>query len=227
MSFDQFYNDSRALLELLSFVANIALVLVGWKALGQLRIAKQDIAVRVEREAAIAAAAQLEVWATKIVPVVAEIVVAHNAINFTALSGGMERFDAEELASAASNVRAYNAAMVKVFEDHPEIYGKTITACNMVEASAMCFMTGVGNEEVVFTSLSGIFCEFVEWMRPLYCGMRKQGQINQWEYTVRLYRVWSQRRKKHELENQQDFLNQALAKAVKEAAPILPLGAGG
>jgi hypothetical protein len=93
-----------------------------------------------------------------------------------------------------------------------------------MEASAMCFVTGIANEHVAYWSLSPLFCEFVERTYWLYCGMRRQGKLNQWEYTVKLYGVWSQRRKMHDLDAEYRTLTDKLTKASKESAPIKPIG---
>jgi hypothetical protein len=89
----------------------------------------------------------------------------------------------------------------------------------------MTFITGVADEQMAFMSLSLPLCEWVERTYFLYSGMRHKDQLNRWDHTIKLYRVWSQRRRKHELDATQASLSTELMKATKDAAPIRPIGA--
>jgi hypothetical protein len=224
MTFDQSWNNTRALLELLSFAANVGILIVAWKALEQLRIAKHDISTRVEREAAESSAAQLEFWAQKVIPLGRQLKEAFKEAGLPLQAGTMERFDRAEMKSAPKSVQDYAAAMDKFLRTQAEARAMVVELCNLIEASAMCFMTGVANEEIAFRSLSEPYCQIIEELRPVYCVHRTGQPISPFDYTVRLYRVWSQRRKKSELETQHDVLNEALKKAQREGVPVPPLG---
>jgi hypothetical protein len=88
----------------------------------------------------------------------------------------------------------------------------------------MCFIKGVADEEIAFLPLSAVFCAFVQEQYLVYCNFRTEGELNRFEYTVTLFRVWSQRRAKHDLDAKQESLSKALNKATKEAARVPPIG---
>ena len=136
----------------------------------------------------------------------------------------MDRFEREELRSKDSKIQSHCKKASVLLGEDKEFTKLTINAANLVEASAMHFCTGIADEEMAFMPLSKVFCDFVERTFFLYCLMRKQDQLNRWDYTVKLYRVWSQRRIKHDLDGQQNTLTKALVKAKTDAAPLPPLG---
>ena len=211
-------------LEILYFIAGIGLFVVAIIALQQIRIAKSDIKTRVNREAAKEAAEQIAHWADAVIPLMEKLTSYENKIHFQPLKCSMERFDVEELTSKDSKILSHIDKATDLFLKDSEFKKLTSDAVNLVEASAMYFCTGVADEKIAFMPLSYTFCEFVERTFFLYCATRSQDQLNVWDYTVKLYRVWSQRRKKYELDAQQEILAEALVKAETDAAPITPLG---
>ena len=214
----------RSFLEILYFIAGIGLFVVAIIALQQIRIAKTDIKTRIYREAAKEAAVQITHWVDVIIPSMNKLTSYQDEINFEPLRCSMERFDMEELRSKGSKAQSQQQNAVHLFKADSEFRKRTLYAANMVEASAMYFSTGIADEEMAFMPLSKVFCGFVEETFFLYCGTRKQDQLNDWVYTVKLYRVWSQRRIKFDIDAQQKTLAEALVKAETHAAPIPPLG---
>jgi hypothetical protein len=220
------YHVARAILELLYFLSSVGLLIVAYWALDQLTIAKTDIATRVRREAAKETALQLNHWATEIIPTMDNMWRARRATNFPHFPCSMERFDLEEMAEKLPLAVNHNNA-VDAFKDpiHAEARTLIVKSANMVEASAMYFMTGVADEQIAFMSLSPTFCDFVEGTAFYYCGTRNKDQLNRWEYTIGLYRKWSQRRAKHDLGARHRTLSEELDKASNDAAPVPPIGA--
>ena len=212
-------NVVRSFLEILYFIAGIGLLFVAIKALEQIRLAKNDIKTRVNREAAKEAAVRISHWMDVIIPSMNKLHSYQNKINFEELKCSMERFESEELRSKDSNTQSHSQkALVLIMEDS-EFRSLTLQVANVVEAFAMYFSTGVADEEMAFMPLSETFCGFVESTFFLYCGTRNQDQLNRWDYTVKLYRVWSQRRIKYDLDAQKNTLAKALLQAEMDAAP--------
>jgi hypothetical protein len=134
----------------------------------------------------------------------------------------MEQFDLEE---AEEKEPKDQATAVNRLNKDQHLKDLALKATNLVEASAMTFIEGVANEEMAFMPLSETLCSFVEHFYFCYCGMRNRGKLNRYEYTIKLYRKWSQRRKVHELDVAQRSLSNERARAVVEAAPVGPIGA--
>jgi hypothetical protein len=232
------YHRARALLELGYFVATLAICYLAWRALAQLEIAKvalqtaqgdletarKDISTRIEREAASETLRQLKTWADEIIPAINAMSSRWGEIPLPLVRLSMERFDLEELGGKDVKFCVHHDKVIDAFKKDASFKGLVQKAQNLTEASAMAFMTGVANEELAFAPLSDIFCHMVEMSYPAYAGMRKQNRLNQWEYTIRLYQVWSQRRAKHQLVGEQELLKQKLEKAERAAAPVKPLG---
>jgi hypothetical protein len=178
----------------------------------------------VTREAAKETAEQLDVWATQIIPILNDLTVAEDGIERPRRTHPMERFDRQELLAAPIADLVILRKALDLLNAKP-VQKLTLQACNLIEASAMRFIDGVADEQKAFMPLSSTFCHFVERTYYFYCSMRnKDDQLNRWAYTLKLYRVWSQRRIKFELDAKQQSLAEALTAATKNATPVLPIG---
>jgi hypothetical protein len=69
----------------------------------------------------------------------------------------MMRFDSEELLALEVDNGTHDNMVMAFVESHKTIGKKTLEVCNMIEASAMCFVTGVADEHVAFPALA---CHF-------------------------------------------------------------------
>jgi hypothetical protein len=136
----------------------------------------------------------------------------------------LTHFDIDEIQAGPQNVRVHQQTMVTAVNANVDSRILLLTACNLVESSAMNFVEGVADETLAFPSLNVVLCQFVERAYFLYCGMRKRGQVNQWDQTIKLYTTWSQRRREFDLQKQRDSVAGQLEAASKQAAPIKPLG---
>ena len=212
----------RSFLEILYFIAGIGLFVVAIIALQQIRLAKTDIKTRVAREAAKESAVQIAHWVDRILPSIRELNSHKKKINLERLKCSMDRFEVEELKD--SKCWSHHDKAVDLLSEDSEFLDLTANTVNMVESSAMYFCSGIANEELAFSALSETFCDFVEETFYLYCGMRRKDELNRWDHTVDLYRKWSKRRIKHDLDGQQNTLAKALLQAETDAAPIPPLG---
>ena len=200
----------RSFLEILYFIAGIGLFVVAIIALQQIRLAKTDIKTRVNREAAKEAALQIAHWADRIIPSLNKLTSYEDEIHFERLKCSMDRFEIEELESKDSKVLSHHLKAVDLLKEDSEFRKRVLGAANQIEAAAMYFSTGIADEEMAFMPLSKVFCDFVERTFFLYCLMRKHDQLNKWDYTVKLYRVWSKRRIKYDLDAQQNTLTKRL-----------------
>jgi hypothetical protein len=215
----------RAGFELLSFLATVGVLVVAYWALEQIRVAKTDLKTRVSREAAKESGEQLKIWATEITTALTECHVAEKKAGIQLRRCSMERFDLEELQTKSKEDRDHFETLNAAWDAHDELLILTLSAANLIEASAMTFITGVADETVAFASLSQVFCFSVESRYSLYCVDRRKDQQNRWDYTIKLYRKWSQRRNEFRLDAEHTAVSGALNQAIKDATPIRPLGA--
>ena len=214
------------LLAALDALLNFALVLIGAKALGQLKIAKTNISTRVQREAAKETALQLEAWASRILTQLKESHEALMAAGVKDYGYPMQRFDKEELAVVENDdVRNHASRYVAAMQKDPKLYAQLIDTCNAMEALAMYFETGIADEEIAFEPLYGSFCPAVEKHYPLYCMHRKSSSpVNFYPYTISLYERWSQRRSNLQMQIQQPTARRARVKAATAGAHRRPIG---
>ena len=123
-------------------------------------------------------------------------------------------------------MRQHAKAFTDAMTGNPQAYALVIDACNLVEASAMHFETGIANELLAFEPLSQTLVWTVEKFFPVYCMQRQRGNAaNYYPYTMKLYARWSQRLATSGLKAQQEALAEAVAKAEKGGAPRPLLGA--
>jgi hypothetical protein len=175
----------RAILEILYFTSGIVLAIAGLFALKQLRIAKSDIKLRAQREAASLAAQQSEKFTESLMPLVNEL--KQHWLSKGLLepkTGGIrpaQRATFIELSLSPEDERRY----VERFLVAPEI---CTTLLNGLESFAIYFVKGVADEEVAFYSQGLEFCHLVEELEGVLIKARKGGHgIKPFQAIIDLY----------------------------------------
>ncbi|HEV7701747.1 MAG TPA: hypothetical protein VGO43_16060 [Pyrinomonadaceae bacterium] len=208
------FEDMRAVLEVLSFVATIALGIFGFLVLSQLRLAKAsldtaketleaakaDMQTRIEREAVVLAAAQIDILAKEIIPTSSHLV---RSLREAGLRDAPWELDDHELKNTSLKEPEKAREWVK---DTIEKKISVVDLMNQLEAFAIYFVGGAADEKVAFSCAAAVFCADVELVAPFLVMVRvtPRGKfaIGPYENTVALYQLWAARVKKEALDTQ-------------------------
>lgn len=188
----------KNIIEFFSLLSGPALVYIGWRALDQIEIMKRDTDIRINREQTSAAVEQMRIFSDKIIPSMDKY---HEKLKLLgiALSGfPLNEFTEAEWNSDANREKYFNKIASK-FDNNPELKKESIYILNAIEALAVNFIgkeESVAKEQIAFSSLSNVFCKFIEEHSFLYCMLREEDKsVKVFENTIKLYRIWNLRRK--------------------------------
>ncbi len=183
-----FLADLRPLLEVLSFVATIALTVGLAVAFKQLSLLREESIARSKRVAADKAIEASDMYLMSYVPL-------SRKFYDDKVSNKLSGFDGEHgdfsFASLAPDARKLGLERFKLRSWLP--------AMNCLESIAARFTTGVADEKVGFSIIGRTFCETVEDNYDLVAMCRMGEPIGYWSNIVSLYRVWRPRISEAEL----------------------------
>lgn len=207
MSWDNLFHYARIVLETLSLISGIILAALGLAVFRQLKLsqesleaAKNDLQVRIKREAVILAAEQVEKFGRTILPEAATVTdeIRVDGINISEWKLENNLFD-------ETSIKDFEAAnnWIRSLEKHRAV--RLIQILNEFESLAMYFAGGAADERIAYPSIAPVFCSYVRELAPLLISLRlKKADIVSGPYQniVTLYDKWASRLRKAELESQ-------------------------
>lgn len=216
----------RAYLSYGSEIATIVMAFAAVLALRQLRLAKNaiqvaktDISLRTKREAVLIAAQQCERFSTYLMK-------KSDALD--ALTNKGVPTDPWKLQNNDFDRTSIDdhAAMAKWLALEGKSGVDTMGFLNGLEAFAIYFAKGAADEQVAYSAVGPLFCDWVESLAPLIIDLRA-GQhpsttSGPFQNTVALYQTWAARAKKNALESSAAKLH-AEAAAIRETR-LRPIG---
>jgi len=202
----------KDVLEIISYVSQGGLLIVGILALGQIKIAKKDIAIRSRRESIVLAADQIERFREDFLPKITELNKMYRSINaMEAPKYRFEDFTEKELRQASSKIANIMEKYRRVLDD--EKFNVSVQELmNLFEGFSVYFTEGVADEKVAFKPLGQVFCDFVEENSFMYCIYRNQEEMNYYDNTIKLYKTWSGRIIQRKLQDDKSEINKKLKK---------------
>jgi hypothetical protein len=191
--------------ERISLLANLSQIFLSigvLVAVQQANGAKEELRIKLRREAGAIAFSQAE----KFAEIIKEISTLDqkikdikdekgNPLGFKLRPIELEIFNGEEIKKQTLDVQVYFNSAILVLKSNKDIRDDLGRLLNKLEAFAMYFNHGSADEEAVFSSLSGVYCDFVEKAAVYLCASRDQSTYT-FGNVVSLYRTWSQRLKK-------------------------------
>jgi hypothetical protein len=190
---DMFYS----IVQIFYLIGGVILAITAILALNQLKISKNDTRIRVKRDAATETAKQIELYAEKIIPL-------HNEFVRYCINGTVED------CTFNSEVQQW---ISKCSSKQEGLYSKMIYLLNKLEAFAIYFIHGIGNEKLAFAPISNTYMSLVQQLYPMLC-IQRQISENMYTNLMELYNQWSARIQ------QTDAINKALQ--ANKAAAICP-----
>ncbi|MEK7074353.1 MAG: hypothetical protein AAB968_01150 [Patescibacteria group bacterium] len=202
----------KDVLELISYFSQAGLLIVGIFALRQIRIAKQDIAIRSKRESIILAANQIEYLRKEFFLKMGRLNQIYESINgMKAPKHRFENFLLKELNDERSKIANIIQKSLKSLENK-EFNLLVQELMNLLEGFSVYFIEGVADEQVAFKPLGQVFCDFIEENFFIYCVQRDQEKMNYFDNTIALYKLWSKQKIVQELHDHRYEIDEKLKK---------------
>jgi hypothetical protein len=191
-------------------------------AIEAVTVAREDIRIRSQREAVELAADRCEKFAEYTLPQVNVHLdaVKNQAIQFKRWGITESTFD-DTAYTQRQDVRVWMTSVDK----NTDTTNHILKALNL-EAFAIYFARGAADEGVAYPVVGPIFCVWVEQLAPHLIAMRThtaQGVTSgAYQNTVELYKVWSARSRRTELEKDKSKIDKALSRL--PAPEVRPIG---
>jgi hypothetical protein len=203
------FDQVRSALEIAFFVSGIAVAVAALWGLKQLRIMKIDMRIRNERAAKEKAIEFVERFMTVHVPLDDKFTEECITAKLQGYRGTVGGFTRVGLPSVATRARL-------------DLYHSWMPALNSLEPIAAAFVNGVADERMAFPIIGRSFCFGVANDYDIISFCRNDEACRHWESIVSLYKLWSPRISKAELEANRALLDARIAGTNTET--ILPIG---
>lgn len=213
------YEGIRNVLELLYFVAGIALVVVAVKGLAQIKIALQQLEITkqiaqatAKRDAYKLAQQQSQEYGTVIMVRIADQLQKMRAAGVT-LWDRPSRFKVEngEIVSHNFGVHAIGQAMQT---SDPTLF------LNALEGFAMFFVTGMADEEIGYRETAISFCRIAEkFMSGFWYYRETKGAM--YKSVIELYEMWQGRLQVEDLRKAQQQIESTLKNVKTKSVPTM------
>lgn len=194
-------------LELLYFLSGIGLLIIGFWGLKQLNLAKEQIAIakkeiktNSERESALLAAKQCEIFADKFLPPISKL------ISLTGNDKGLPKYSGKTYTFQVDSNFAKNApSFFKKWSTNTEAMDIMAKLLNDLEAFSVYFTKKIADESIAFQSLGDVYCKTIEdFLYPFITVSRKDKNL--FSNVVELYNLWRDRIRTQQLELELDNL---------------------
>lgn len=201
-------------LEIVYLLSGPAIAVIAYLALGQIRVAKDQIkeqknSLRVtsKRDALKLTADQVTMYFDKIIPL-------QNALD--------ERLKDDSLKVLDNFIIEFDSGAIKLtppkedfnFKDFSYFSKEFIDVANAMESFSTYFAAGVADENVAYLSLGSTFCSSMKKMAPILIPLSNDER--RFSATLRLYSIWGPRREREVLERQKLEID----KKLKSRKPI-------
>jgi hypothetical protein len=193
--------DIKTVLELAYFVSGISLALTALYGIQQVRTVKKDLSMRVERAAKEKAIEYSGRYLTTFVPLM-------DAYDRDCAESKIPRYRGPIGDFSPSSIPPEYERHLKRLLLEPR---SLLPAVNELNHIAAAFAYGVADDNTGFEIIGRTFCSVVASLYAVLASLRSAGSCAYWEPIVKLYRTWSARLSRTELESLRATLDKRLA----------------
>jgi hypothetical protein len=207
-----FLADIRPYLEALYFLGTLVVAVVAIYGIKQIRLMQTDMKVRADRAAK-----------EKAISLCADYLMEYVKLS----NECFRQFQEKKLASYTGPIGDFSPKSIPVPWLKEHLLKRYEMRCwtpamNRLESIAAGFTTGVADEETGFAIIGRTFCHTVAEQYDLIAGSRSDQSCQYWSNIVEIYRTWSPRLTKAELESFRDKLDSAISGIPDKRIP--PIG---
>ena len=192
-------------------------------ATAALTVARDDIRIRSQREAVALAAERCEKFAEQIIPRVSTNIRHIAALKFQVRTWEIGEASFDEPAYIE---RPEVQVWLKSTQNSRDAIEYIFAVLNDLEAFAIYFARGAADEAVAYPVVGAIFCEWVENFAPQLIAARTKRvrgvTSGPYQNIVELYKMWSVRTRRNELELRANRINLELS--VLPSSQVRPIG---
>jgi hypothetical protein len=198
--------------ELIYYISGIVLIIgivIGIKQLkiakDEIKLLKNDYEVKNKRAAIEKSIEYLNVFATEFIPKAGKVTLEIEKKVNQMYKGPINkefRFD-----SNCNPDAQYIQDIIKA-----SVECGAINVLNRFEYFSAAFVSGLADEDLAFSPLSRIYCEYIEGLYVILCYLRRDEDHNSFDYTVQLYNTWEKRLEKTKLEKRRSKLDDEISK---------------
>lgn len=228
----EFIDSSKSILENIYFMSGAVLAVLGLVAIWQLIIgirsfktarealyqAKDEFQISSQRNAAYLAAQLCERFTNEIFPKIIEFEKENDIKGYPKVIGGIDRFDMKAKIKIEDEEMAVKS-IDELFMPKAEFY---LNILNEFEAFAMYFTKKIADEDIAYQTVGKTFCDYVEYYHPVILIMNTSQHGTSYRNLRELYKIWSARNKKQNLENLAQIVKEELGKTI--TSEIEPFG---
>ncbi len=193
--------EVKTWLEILYYLSGPAITVIAYLALGQIRVAKEQIAeqkkslqISSKRDALKLTADQVKLYCEKIIPLQNTFDQKLKADGITVLGKFKVEFEPGTIKVTPPPKENFN------FKDFEIIATEFLDVVNAMEGFSTYFASGVADERLAYLSLGSTFCSSMKTIAPLLIPISSEGR--QFSATLRLYSIWGTRLENENLERQ-------------------------
>jgi len=184
------------------------LALFAYRALDQIKVSKEDIDRRDNRDAIDLALKQIEIYIiSDFVPLTRKLRKCKEEINFFPKPKKSLTYTIDEISDEKGIVRDEVKNSYTKLLSVPVILGDgtnsadtIIDIANKLEAFSIAFVRNVADNDIGLETTGEMFCRFVEEQSYFYYMHRKNNGVKGYKHTIELYLRWSKEMEKRNLQ---------------------------
>lgn len=205
------FKGIKAILELIYLISAPVIAYFAFRALDQIKVAKNSSALSAKREAYKITAERCEYYQERIIPL-------FNSLYEKILEENVSFFKDSRVDISDENIIIDFAE-----DDIKAVIDEILNVVNALESFSVFFVSGVGNEVIAYKTIGTTFVESVKSYLPFII---KYGQIlgsgKRFNNTLKLFTIWNQRMESENLELEKKALENKLK--TKKSISIKHLG---
>lgn len=210
-------------LEIIYFISGPAVAVFAFLALGQIRVAKEQLEaqrrslqISSKRDALRLTADQLTEYSTKIVPLI-------NAFDQKVKTENVTFFSKFKVEVCQDSIKVSPLSTDVDINDAMKVRSEFVTVANSLEAFSSYFASGVADEGMAYLSLGTTFCGTVKHLAPLL--VRLGADDRRFSAMLHLFTIWSCRLEAETLNKQKREIEDKLK--TKSTVTIKTVGTDG
>jgi len=209
----------KNILEIFYFLSGPAIAVIAYLALGQIRVAKDQMeeqkkALRItsKRDALKVTAEQVTLYCDKIIPL-------HNILDKKIKSEGIDALDKFKVEFDSGSIKIAPPKEEVSFKDFDCFIEELVDVANAMESFSTYFASGVADEKIAYLSLGSTFCSSMEKISPVLIPLSNDGR--RFSACLRLFSIWGERLESESLERQKTEIESKLKTKRKVSTKVI------
>jgi hypothetical protein len=198
----------KEFLEIIYFISGPILVIIAYLALGQIKVAKEQIEEQKNASKINSKRDALKLTSEQITHSGAFIIPLQNALNVSINKNNIKYFDESSVEILGNKIKVTPCKREGEFEKLSYVGSEFTAVMNAMEGFAVFFSSGVADEKIAFYSLSETYCNQIKLLLPLLVPIRAGEK--KLTACMHLFTIWNSRLEAEKLEMQKSELDKKI-----------------